>query len=87
MANKNIRMNILNGLVERDYKPITFPASFNYINAMGRPKKLIVYAPNEAGKYPVVLWDMLHGEFCGSGEKTREELNDYLAHFGISDRV
>ncbi len=68
-------------------KPITFPVSFSYTNSLGYPKKLVVSAPNETGKYPVILWEMLHGEFCGSGEMTREELNDYLAHFGISGRV
>jgi hypothetical protein len=54
---------------------------------MGIPKKLVVSDPNEQGKYPVTLWEMLHGEFCGSGEMTRDELNDYLKHFGISDQI
>lgn len=65
----------------------TFPISFNYTNSMGYAKKLVVFAPNEEGKYPITLWEMLHGEFCGSGKMTREELNDYLEHFGIRDRV
>jgi hypothetical protein len=68
-------------------KSNTFPKSFNYTNSLGCPKKLVVNAPNEAGKYFVTLWEMLHGEFCGSGEMTREELNSYLEHFGISGGV
>lgn len=61
--------------------------TFKYTNSMGIPKKLVVSDPNEQGKYPVTLWEMLHGEFCGSGEMTRDELNDYLKHFGISDQI
>ena len=61
--------------------------TFEYTNSMGIPKKLVVSDPNEQGKYPVTLWEMLHGEFCGSGEMTRDELNDYLKHFGISDQI
>ena len=64
-----------------------FPASFTYVNAMNVPKKLVVYASNEAGKYPVTLWEMVHGEFCGNGEMTREKLNEYFEHYGINDRV
>lgn len=60
--------------------------SFQYTNALGLPKKLVVYDLNEEGKYPVTLWEMTHGEFCGSGAMTKNELNDYLAHFGIQER-
>lgn len=60
--------------------------SFRYTNAMGLPKKLIVGEPNAEGKYPVTLWEMVHGEFCGSGTMTKDELNSYLEHFGIEER-
>ena len=66
-------------------KPITFPTEFT--NSLGYPKKIVIYEPNAEGKYPVVLWEMLHGEFCGSGEMTREDLNAYLEHFGIPARI
>ena len=66
---------------------IEMAKSFEYTNSLGIPKKLVVYDPNEQGKYPVTLWEMRHGEFCGSGEMTRDELNDYLKHFGISDQI
>lgn len=60
--------------------------SFRYTNALGVPKKLVVAEPNAEGKYPVTLWEMIHGEMCGSGTMTKDELNDYLDHFGIKER-
>lgn len=60
--------------------------TFDYTNSMGIPKRLVVDEPKD-GKYSVTLWEMRHGEFCGSGEMTREELNDYLEHFGITERM
>lgn len=59
---------------------------FDYTNSLGISKRLVVGEPKD-GKYPVTLWEMRHGEFCGSGEMTREELNDYLEHFGITERM
>ena len=60
---------------------------FDYTNSLGIPKRLCVYEKNAEGKFPVHLWEMRHGEFCGHGEMTHEELNDYLEHFGITERV
>lgn len=59
---------------------------FDYTNSLGIPKRLVVGEPKD-GKYPVTLWEMRHGEFAGSGNMTREELNAYLEHFGITERV
>lgn len=59
---------------------------FDYTNSLGIPKKLCVYEM-ENGKYPVTLWEMRHGEFAGSGNFTPQELNDYLDHFGVTDRI
>ena len=61
--------------------------TFEYTNSLGIPKKLVVSGPNTQGKYPFNLWEMRHGEFCGNGEMTREELNAYLEHFGIKERM
>ena len=59
--------------------------TFDYINGLGIPKRLVVGEMKD-GKYHVTLWEMRHGEFAGSGNMTPEELNDYLAHFGIEER-
>lgn len=60
---------------------------FYYTNGLGIPKKLVVNTIPKDGKYSVTLWEMRHGEFAGNGEMTREELNDYLEHFGIKERI
>ena len=61
--------------------------TFNYINSLGIPKQLVVNMEPKDGKYPVTLWEMRHGEFAGNGEMTREELNKYLEHFGVDERI
>ena len=53
-----------------------------YINDLGRMKKIVI-GEKKNGKYPINLWDMQNGEFCGFGEKTPEELQDFLDHYGI----
>ena len=58
----------------------------NYRNNIGRLKKIVIYA-KEDGKYPFELWDMQSCEFCGSGDMTREEMNEFFEHYGISERV
>jgi hypothetical protein len=59
---------------------------FQYINAYGIKKQLNVYEMVN-NKYPVELWATRYGEYCGSGEMTKQELNDYLEHFGITERM
>ena len=59
---------------------------FQYINAYGIKKQLNVYEMVN-NKYPVELWATKHWEFCGAGEMTKQELNDYLEHFGIAERM
>lgn len=59
---------------------------YHYTNDFGFLKRLNVYVSEEKnGKYPVTVWEMAHGEFCGSGEMTRKEINDYLAHYGVTE--
>ena len=56
---------------------------FNYVNDLGCPKKLVVYEKNEEGLYPVVLWNMMNGECCGSTQMNAQEIKDYLTHYHI----
>ena len=56
---------------------------FNYTNDHGYHKRLCVYE-EENGKYPCVLWSMDNGELCGTGQLTREEINDLLSNYGLS---
>ena len=56
---------------------------YNYVNALGYHKKLVVGPIDKNGKYPVTLWCTDNGEFCGSGKFTSEELKDWLNHYGI----
>ena len=58
---------------------------FNYVNGLGYPKKIVVYEKNEEGLYPVVLWDMTHGEFCGSAQMSAQEIRDYLLHYHVDE--
>ena len=59
---------------------------YDYKNDIGRRKKIVFYEMKD-GKYPFELWDMQNGEFCGRGHMTREEMNEFFEHYGISERV
>ena len=63
-----------------------YPKSFQYTNSMGYHKKLNVYEKID-GKYPVTLWSLDTGDYCGKVDMTPQELNDYLKHFGIEEEV
>ena len=58
---------------------------FYYTNDIGRPKKLQVFEKKN-DKWPVTIWDMLHGEWCGSGNWTGERLNEFFAHYHITGK-
>lgn len=61
---------------------------FHYVNDLGCPKKLVVnMIPNDKGEYPITLWDMRHGEFCGANSLTKEKINEWLEHYGLTDRL
>lgn len=55
----------------------------NYVNDIGEPKKIVVYPPKD-GEYPVHLWSLKTGDFCGSGKFTLEKLNDFMDHYKIA---
>lgn len=53
---------------------------YNYRNDFGYYKKLIVY-PKKNDKYPVSIWSNDTGDYCGSGEMTEKQLNEFLHHY------
>lgn len=59
---------------------------FNYVNDLGLHKKIVIHT-EENGKYSVTLWDMRYGEYCGGGTVTAQELNAFLEHYGIEERM
>ena len=54
---------------------------YYYTNDTGYHKKLVI--EEKDGKYYVQLWSMDTGDFCGSGEMTKDELDAFLKHYGI----
>lgn len=59
---------------------------YHYINDLGLHKKLVVDLTPVDGKYATMLWCTDNGEWCGYSEKTAEEINEYLKHYGIAER-
>lgn len=55
---------------------------FHYTNALGIRKILVVNDDLKNEKYVCTLYG--NGDWCGSGEFTKEELNDYLKHYHIN---
>ena len=57
---------------------------FRYTNDIGRSKTLAVYGCQKQGnKYAVSLWDNETGSDCGRGYKTKAEIIEFLAHYGV----
>ena len=58
---------------------------YKYVNELGEPKILNVReTPNPDGKYHCILWSGRNGEHCGSSDLTYDELEEFLAHYGIN---
>ena len=55
---------------------------YYYTNDFGI-EKMIAIQPPEDGKYSFSIFEMTHGEWCGSGRMTCEELAKYFTHYGI----
>lgn len=59
---------------------------FYYTNDLGRSKSMMVYgAEKQDNKYLCILWDNMTGEHCGSGYMSKEEITDFLGHYGITN--
>ena len=59
--------------------------TFNYVNDLGYHKQLVVEDVPENDKLFVMLFG--HGELCGSDYMTRAEINEFLEHYGVEERV
>ena len=60
-------------------------AFFRYTNDIGRSKTLAVYGSHKQGdKYAISLWDNETGADCGRGFKTKKEIIEFLAHYGVN---
>lgn len=60
-------------------------STYIYTNKLGREKKLIVYNAdrnNESKVYNVII-DVVTGEYCGSGYNTDEQIEKFLASYGV----
>lgn len=57
---------------------------YYYVNDIGHMKKIVIDEnADENGKYNFTLWSMQTGDFCGSGKKTKAEVDDFLKHYRI----
>lgn len=55
-----------------------------YINTLGREKSLTVnWDKQEEDKYFCLLRDLITSEVCGSTYKTKEEIVNFLAYYGV----
>lgn len=58
---------------------------YKYVNDIGEPKILDIYEPvNSDEKYHCILWSGRNGEHCGSSDLTYDELEEFLAHYGVN---
>lgn len=55
---------------------------FRYINDLGCRKEMVVAPKDATDQYPVTIWNIRNGEYCGSGHMTFKELYDFLAYYG-----
>lgn len=59
---------------------------YHYTNDIGRHKCLTVNIdqPDERGRYTVILWCTDNGEMCGHDQLSHDEIETFLAHYGIA---
>lgn len=62
---------------------------FIYENGKNRTKKLIVDVDttDDKGRIFSSIWDVRTGDLCSSGYNTKEELEDFLAYYGIKATI
>jgi len=54
-----------------------------YTNDLGFRKKFEIIYKREDGTYSTAIWSMNTGDLCGGGNMTKEEIIDFLKHYGI----
>jgi hypothetical protein len=57
---------------------------YHYTNDLSY-RKILLVEESHNGKHQFQLWSQDTGDFCGSGEFTPQELQDFLRHYGIKD--
>lgn len=61
---------------------------FRYVNAYGVHKELSVSKPDASGEqYNYTIWNTENGDYCSSGTATKEQINKFLAGYGIEERL
>lgn len=55
---------------------------YNYTNDLGYHKKIII-DNIQNNEYHVLLFSNDTGDLCGQGKMTKQELTEYLSHYGI----
>lgn len=65
----------------------TIIKEINYTNDRGYHKKIVVYAPTNEGLYKFHIWSRDTGDLCSCGEDTKENLNEFFRHYGITDTI
>lgn len=59
---------------------------YNYINDIGEPKIIVISTEkSESGNYFFSLWSNRTRGLCGYGEKTKEQVKQFLEHYSIED--
>ena len=56
---------------------------YTYVNDIGEPKKIVIGEKNTDDTFPIFLWSLRTGDYCGGGKMTKEELEHYFNHYGI----
>lgn len=59
--------------------------TIDYVNDLGYHKRLVVEDIPEDDRLFFQIFG--HGELCGSGHATRDEINQMLDHYGAKGRV
>jgi hypothetical protein len=66
-----------------DKKGMEIMLEYTYTNDLGYHKKIVVESVKD-GKFHCQIWSMDTGDFCGCGDKTADELREFLHHYGIT---
>jgi len=66
-----------------DKKGVEIMKEYFYVNDNGYHKRLVITEEHENGSVHFQVWCEDNGEFCGHGDMTNEELNNFLQHYGV----
>lgn len=61
---------------------------FRYVNTYGIHKELSVSKSETMdGHYDFAIWNLENGDYCSSGTATKKQINEFLAGYGIKERL